>query len=108
MADAIDIVRDQDGADEPKSSGHAQSTAHAYMMDASDTFGAPVGEGGARRLYHEKLPTVDHTTDSRVFAMLDEGCNMSCHGAGWIRRAIESFEAHGSHKAVSESSTRVR
>ena len=100
LADAIDIVKDHgtDGA-APTSSGHA--SASAFMMDGND----PDAPSGRQRLYHANLETVDPTTDQRVFALLDEGCNMSCHGKGWIEHALRAFKRAGPHKPVSELDT---
>ena len=81
LSDAIDIVKDQDeeSGDAPRSSGHAAPTARAYMMNGCGSLGAQTPQG-RHRLYHPMLETVDPSTDTGVFAMLDEGCNMSCHG----------------------------
>ena len=97
----------------PKSSGHAEktksSTSRAYMMTvegsrssaSSSQLGGPTSSGG-RQLYHPKLETVDLATDSRVFALLDEGCNTSCHGTEWIKHAIDAFQKAGAHNLVGE------
>ena len=67
LSDSIDIVKDAD------------LEAHAMMHDGADTLGGP-GPNNRQRLYHPDLETVDPKTDHIVFALVDEGCNMSWHG----------------------------
>ena len=111
LEDAIDVVAlDSDGGDRsaPRSSGqpaiammhHADAPrSSGHSADANVGGSAPVGP---HPLYHPNLETVDPATDPRVFALLDEGCNSSCHSEAWIRHAKAAFERVGSHKPVSE------
>ena len=41
------------------------------------------------------LDRVDILKDPRCFAVLDEGCNRTCHGKKWIENAIEKLEKLG-------------
>ena len=56
-------------------------------------------------MYHQNLEIVNLETDHRVFALLDEGCNASCHSEAWMKHAITAFLQAGSHKPVSELDT---
>ena len=134
LSDAIDLVQqdkktssDDDDGDVPKSTGHSkkgtglmhQVTPVSLDVESDEDDGSAIipahlaepaleAAGGRRVMNHPDLETVDPTTDSRVFAFLDEGCNASCHGTIWARHAIAAFEAAGSHKPVSELNTSKR
>ena len=41
------------------------------------------------------LPWVDVFKDSEVWAVLDEGCNSTCHGKRWAENAEKKFSALG-------------
>ena len=41
------------------------------------------------------LEVVDIMEDSRVFMVLDEGCNRTCHGEAWVGNARTKLMMHG-------------
>ena len=41
------------------------------------------------------LEKVDILTDPRVFALLDEGCNRTCHGEHWRMNAQQKLQMMG-------------
>ena len=94
LSDLIDIVKDAD----------LEVDARSQMHDGADALSGPA-QTGRQRLYHPNLETATPKTDHGVFALLDEGCNMSCHGKEWADHAIRAFEKAGSHKPVSELDT---
>ena len=117
LEDAIDVVQDagdSDGAPGAKGSAPKSSRQAAAMMHVDDPPKSS-GDGdallggelpsGAHRLYHPDLETVDPSTDRRVFALLDEGCNAGCHSVAWAKHAASAFGEAGSHRPMSELDT---
>ena len=41
------------------------------------------------------LPRVDLKSDPRVFALLDEGCNRTCHTPAWAKHAMNVYARAG-------------
>ena len=49
----------------------------------------------SRPVASAKLPIVDFKTDDRLFAVLDEGCNSTCHTKDFIKKAIPILHQYG-------------
>ena len=107
LSDAIDIVLDdveQQSVARTLSRQALQRHNAVAMMHVAEVHSGPSHGAPPQRprLYHHELETVDLKTDNRVFGMLDEGCNASCHGTAWAKHAMRAFARHGSHKVMSQ------
>ena len=85
MSDAVDINIDKPEPEiDVKTDKPIDMTA---MMHKQDN---PKAESIHEEAKAPMPPMVDLDTDERVFAILDEGCNSTCHARTWGRKGTEA------------------
>ena len=88
LEDAYSMVLEEDA----KSTPIQKATAHMHMCMVAQKFYKPERPTVASAA---NLEVVDLMTDPRVFVLLDECCNKSCHTRKWLERAKKEFDRLG-------------
>jgi len=83
LDDALDVAAD------------TAPTARMHTTEEVQSPEAMPGWGDGKSAEPAELEEIDPTTDDRVFAVLDDGCNRTCHSAHWAKRAEERLRKLG-------------